>query len=104
MKQVRGLKGWTTGYEKLNSQFGDLETLFEFYEGGDVPEEEVDAEGQKVSATLEDLELKKMLGNEEDQLSAVLEINAGAGEPRARTGPTCFTECTCAGPKSTGTR
>ena len=79
MKQVRGLKGWTTSYEKLNSQFGDLETLFEFYEAGDVPEEEVDVEGEKVSALLEDLELKKMLGNEEDQLSAVLEINAGAG-------------------------
>ncbi|WP_155296251.1 peptide chain release factor 2 [Spirosoma rigui] len=79
MKQVRGLKGWTTGYEKLTSQFGDLETLFEFYEAGEVPEEEVDAEGEKVSSTLEDLELKKMLGNEEDQLSAVLEINAGAG-------------------------
>lgn len=79
MKQVRGLKGWTTGYEKLNNQFGDLETLYEFYEAGDVTEEEVDEEGRKVSATLEDLELKKMLGNEEDQLSAVLEINAGAG-------------------------
>ena len=79
MKQVRGLKGWTTSYEKLNSQFGDLETLFEFFEAGDVPEEEVDVEGEKVSALLEDLELKKMLGNEEDQLSAVLEINAGAG-------------------------
>ncbi len=79
MKQVRGLKGWTTGYEKLSSQFGDLETLFEFYEAGDVPEAEVDAEWQTVLATLEDLELKKMLGNEEDQLSAVLEINAGAG-------------------------
>lgn len=79
MKQVRSLKGWTTGYEKLTSQFGDLETLFEFYEAGDVTEEEVDAEGRNVSATLDDLELKKMLGNEEDQLSAVLEINAGAG-------------------------
>lgn len=79
MKQVRGLKGWTSSYEKLNGQFGDLETLYEFYEAGDVDEAEVDAEGQKVTATLDDLELKKMLGNEEDQLSAVLEINAGAG-------------------------
>ena len=79
MKQVRALKGWISGYDKLSSQFGDLETLFEFYETGDVPEEEVDVEGRKVTATLEDLELKKMLGNEEDQLSAVLEINAGAG-------------------------
>lgn len=79
MKQVRALKGWINGYEHLSSQFGDLETLFEFYEAGDVAEEEVDEEGKKVKATLEDLELKKMLGNEEDQLSAVLEINAGAG-------------------------
>ena len=79
MKQVRALKGWTSGYNKLASQFGDLETLFEFYEAGEVTEEEVDQEGSKVSDTLDDLELKKMLGNEEDQLSAVLEINAGAG-------------------------
>lgn len=79
MKQVRALKGWIAGYDKLMAQFGDLETLFEFYEAGDVTEEEVDEEGENVKATLEDLELKKMLGNEEDQLSAVLEINAGAG-------------------------
>ncbi|GAB3709376.1 peptide chain release factor 2 [Spirosoma flavus] len=79
MKQVRGLKGWISGYENLNTQFGDLETLFEFYEAGEVTEEEVDEEKEKVLATLDDLELKKMLGNEEDQLSAVLEINAGAG-------------------------
>ena len=79
MKQVRSLKGWTSSYDKLASQLGDLDTLFEFYEGGDVTEEEVDQEGVKVTATLEELELKKMLSNEEDQLSAVLEINSGAG-------------------------
>ncbi len=73
------LKGWTTGYEHVNSLLGDLETLYEFYEAGDVSEEEVDAEGEKVKAALDDLELKKMLSNEEDQLSAVLEINSGAG-------------------------
>jgi peptide chain release factor 2 len=79
MKQVRGLKGWINGYDKLDGELGDLETLFEFYEAGDVTEEEVDAEATKVKVTLDDLELKKMLGNEEDQLSAVLEINSGAG-------------------------
>lgn len=73
------LKGWTTGYEHVDSLLGDLETLYEFYEAGDVSEEEVDAEGEKVKAALDDLELKKMLSNEEDQLSAVLEINSGAG-------------------------
>ncbi|MGA0560512.1 peptide chain release factor 2 [Larkinella sp. VNQ87] len=79
MKQVRALKGWTTGYEHVASLLGDLETLYEFYEAGDVSEEEIDAEGEKVKAALDDLELKKMLSNEEDQLSAVLEINSGAG-------------------------
>ncbi len=79
MKQVRGLKGWISGYEKLTGEFGDLETLYEFYEGGEVTEEEVDAEGRKLQTTLDELELKKMLSNEEDQLSAVLEINSGAG-------------------------
>jgi peptide chain release factor 2 len=79
MKQVRALKGWTGGYENANAVIGDLETLYEFYEAGDVTEEEVDEEGKKVEIVLEDLELKRMLSNEEDQFSAILEINAGAG-------------------------
>jgi peptide chain release factor 2 len=79
MKQVRALKGWVGGYDKLDGQISDLETLYEFYEAGEVTEEEVDEEGRRVSVTLEELELKKMLSNEEDQLSAVLEINSGAG-------------------------
>lgn len=79
MKQVRALKGWTVGYENANAVIGDLETLYEFYEAGDVTEEEVDEEGKKVELVLEDLELKRMLSNEEDQFSAILEINAGAG-------------------------
>ncbi len=79
MKQVRALKGWTVGYENAAAVIGDLETLYEFYEAGDVSEEEVDEEGKKVELVLEDLELKRMLSNEEDQFSAILEINAGAG-------------------------
>ncbi|WP_337043233.1 peptide chain release factor 2 [Emticicia sp. 17c] len=79
MKQVRALKGWTVGYEKAESALGDLETLFEFYTLGEATEEEVDEEGKKFDEILQELELKKMLSNEEDQFSAVLEINAGAG-------------------------
>jgi peptide chain release factor 2 len=79
MKQVRMLKGWTVGYENADAAIGDLETLYEFYEAGDVTEEEVDEEGKKVETILEELELKRMLSNEEDQMSAILEINAGAG-------------------------
>lgn len=79
MKQVRTLKGWTVGYEKAESAIGDLETLFEFYTLGEATEEEVDEERKKFDEILAELELKKMLSNEEDQFSAILEINAGAG-------------------------
>ena len=79
MKAVRALKFWTADYEAVETEFNDLETLDEFYQAGDVPEEEMDAEYAKVSKTVEELEFKKMLGGEEDQLSAVVQITAGAG-------------------------
>ena len=79
MRAVRALKFWTTDYEAVETEFNDLETLDEFYRAGDVPEEEMDAEYAKVSKTVEELEFKKMLGGEEDQLSAVVQITAGAG-------------------------
>ena len=46
---------------------------------GESAEDEVEAEYQKVLKALEELEFKKMLSGEEDQLSAIVEINPGAG-------------------------
>ncbi len=46
---------------------------------GDVSLPEVEQEYAKVAAALENLEVKKMLSGEEDALSAMVEINAGAG-------------------------
>jgi peptide chain release factor 2 len=57
----------------------DLETLHEFYQMDEVTEEEIKAEGKKTEAIIEELELKKMLSSEEDQFSAIIEINSGAG-------------------------
>ncbi len=57
----------------------DLETLFEFFEEGEVEEAEVNQESASVVKELESLEVKKMLGSEEDSLSAIVEINPGAG-------------------------
>lgn len=79
MKEVRGLKGWTEGYETVARHLGDLETLQEFLELGEATEAEIETEYQALSKVLEEVELKKMLSNEEDQLNAVLEINSGAG-------------------------
>ncbi len=57
----------------------DLEVLNEFHEAGDVSEEELEREYEKASKAVEELEFKKMLSKEEDQLGAVIEINPGAG-------------------------
>ncbi len=59
--------------------YDDLETLYEFYEMDEVSEADIERERQKAEKITEDLEFKKMLSGEEDQLSAVLQINPGAG-------------------------
>ncbi len=70
---------WTDAYEKVTKQLDDLEVLNEFHEAGDVSEEELDREYLLASKSIEELEFKKMLSHEEDQLGAVMEINPGAG-------------------------
>jgi peptide chain release factor 2 len=79
MKAIKSKKIWTDSFAQLNAAFEDLETIYEFHEAGEAEESEVDCEFEKVIKVLEELEFKKMLSNEEDQLDAVLEINPGAG-------------------------
>lgn len=79
MKQIQARKGWTTAYENLDQKIQDLEVLYEFFSAGEVSEDELKADYLKAKEAVEELELKKMLSAEEDQLNAVLEINPGAG-------------------------
>ena len=79
MREMRGLKFWTDGFDQLTNAQGDLETIWEFYEMQEASEAEVDSEGDKLEAKLEALEFRKMMSDEGDNMSAVLEINAGAG-------------------------
>lgn len=79
MKQIQARKTWTSDFEELNQIILDLEVLFEFFSSNEVSEEEINTEFHKAEDAVQELELKKMLSSEEDQLSAVLEINPGAG-------------------------
>ncbi len=63
----------------MSKQADDLDVLNEFHEAGDVSEDELDVEYAKAARAVEELEFKKMLSKEEDQLSAMIEINPGAG-------------------------
>ncbi len=79
MKNIRAIKVWTEGFEEVNRMVEDFGVLFEFFEAEEATEEEVDKSFSETLEKVEELEAKNMLRNEEDKLSAVLKINAGAG-------------------------
>ncbi|MBU2019587.1 MAG: peptide chain release factor 2 [Bacteroidetes bacterium] len=79
MKELRGVKAWVDDYEKLRTMYEDLEVLYEFAKEDQNEEEGLDSHFHKLQNDLEELELKNMLSEEEDKLSAILQITAGAG-------------------------
>ncbi|MDX1628397.1 MAG: peptide chain release factor 2 [Fulvivirga sp.] len=79
LKGIRSKKAWTDSFEEVNQKLEDLETLYEFYQEDEVSAEELNSEFKKVEKLIENLEFKKMLSGEEDQLGAIIEINPGAG-------------------------
>ncbi|WP_217633847.1 peptide chain release factor 2 [Hymenobacter psychrophilus] len=79
MRELKGVKVWTDDYEAVEKQVDDVEVLYEFHREGDVPEVEMQREFAAAEQSVERLEFKRMLSDEEDQLSAVIDINPGAG-------------------------
>ena len=66
-------------FSDLEKAHEDLEVLIEFHQADEASDEEVQKQYDKVLQLTEDLEFKNMLSGEEDNMSAVLTINAGAG-------------------------
>ena len=79
MKQLRNLKKWVTDYQNIRQKAEEIEVLMEFEKSGDASPEEVQAVHNETLQLLEDLEFRNMLSEEGDDLSAVLQITAGAG-------------------------
>ncbi|OKL39304.1 peptide chain release factor 2 [Pontibacter flavimaris] len=79
MRDIKSVKVWTDHYEEVAKAVSDFEVLFDFYKEGDVSEEDIVQEYKNAEEAVEGLEFKRMLSGEEDQLSAILEINPGAG-------------------------
>jgi peptide chain release factor 2 len=79
MKQLRNLKKWVTDYQNIKQKAEEIEVLMEFEKSGDASPEEVQAVHNETLQLLEDLEFRNMLSEEGDDLSAVLQITAGAG-------------------------
>lgn len=79
MKFIQSKKKWVDDYNVASSLVGDLEVLLEFQKEGDVNEEEVTKHYEKTLLVIENLEFKNMLSEEGDDLTAILQITAGAG-------------------------
>lgn len=79
LKAIQEKKRWTIDYESAAVAIEDLLVVYEFYDNDEASEEELDSQFASAIALVEKLELRNMLSNEEDRLSAILQINAGAG-------------------------
>ncbi|MCK9400956.1 MAG: peptide chain release factor 2 [Bacteroidales bacterium] len=79
LRSIRDIKRWTDAYDEAMSSFEDLTVIYEFYQAGEASEEEIDRQADKTMKVIENLEFLNMLSREEDKLSAILQINSGAG-------------------------
>ena len=80
---IKSNKQWVEQYEKVASVVADLEVLYDFQKEGEATEEEVDVHYASAVEAIDDLEFRSTLNQPEDELGAVLEINAGAGGTEA---------------------
>ncbi len=79
MQALKSKKKWVEDYNSAETLIGDLEVLMEFLQADEIQEEEVDSHFENAKLAIENLEFKNMLSEEGDELTAVLQITAGAG-------------------------
>jgi len=79
LKQIRNKKLWTKAWLEAKTSLDDLQVIFEFFKEGEGSEGDVNNQLELVEKQIDELEFKNMLSGEEDVLSAVLQITAGAG-------------------------
>ena len=77
LKELSGVKFWVNGYDKVAGDIEDLNVLLE------LEDDDIDQAYAAAVEELEALELRNMLGEEGDNLGAVLTINSGAGGTEA---------------------
>ena len=73
------MKYWVNASDEIERLFEDLGVLMEFAREDPSAEKEADLLYSQILEKLENLEIRKMLGGEGDNLGAILKINSGAG-------------------------
>jgi peptide chain release factor 2 len=79
MKLVQSKKKWVNDFNAAGDLINDLEVLMEFAKEGEISGEEVTHQYNAALEAIENLEFRNMLSEEGDNMTAVLQITAGAG-------------------------
>ena len=86
MRQISGMKDWIEDWQKVNSAVEDARTMWHIADetDDDSLEAEIVSEIERSTKLVEDLEVRNMLGGKDDERTALLSINAGAGGTEAQ--------------------
>ncbi len=79
MKKLKILESWVAQFKEAEERYSEVEVLAEFISLGEANENDVNKALEELEKQIEDLEFKNMLSEEGDDLTAVLQITAGAG-------------------------
>ncbi|MBJ04514.1 MAG: peptide chain release factor 2 [Flavobacteriales bacterium] len=79
MKKIKKHKFWIEHFNKAKSSVEDLVALHEFFLESEVEEDELKAHFNETKEILNNIEFKNMLSSDEDNMTAVMTINPGAG-------------------------
>ena len=79
LKEIKAHKHWISNFAAIEAVVDDLGVLLEFYDAGEATDEELDAAYAKAVEIVDDVEFRSTLNHPEDEMSCILEINAGAG-------------------------
>jgi peptide chain release factor 2 len=79
MKEIKVNEYWLKLFKQVENSVEDFATLFEFWKAGDATEEETKEAHSIALEQIEEAEFKSTLNKPEDELTAVLQINPGAG-------------------------
>jgi len=79
LKVLKSHKKWVDQTKSAENAIDELEVLFDFLKEGEGTEEDVENQYNIAIQELDEIEFKSTLNKPEDELSCLLEINAGAG-------------------------
>ena len=79
LKKLSLTKNKVSQFKETAELCDELEVLFEFFKNKEIEEDEINKAYNKAKNSLESLEFKNMLSAEGDEMSAVIQITAGAG-------------------------